>query len=86
MTTYTLIEPLLVGLIIATSAFFSLRRVAPRLLGHLGGYARKAGLPESLVAWLMPPDKNCESSCGQCCNCGAAPKSSPVTLHRRKSG
>lgn len=89
MTTYSLLEPLLVGLIVAASLLFSLRRLAPHLCKRLAGYARKAGVPARIASLFSATDKGCESGCGCCAGCDPHTAShatlQPVTVHRRTS-
>ena len=89
MISYATLEPVLVGLIVAASCGFALRRFAPRLLRQLGEFARTAGLPGWLADLLgnpMSADTDCSSGCGSCSNCGPAPKPAKqiVVLHHNK--
>ena len=86
MSTYALLEPVLVGLIVAASAGFALRRSLPRQFARLGAAIRQTGLP----AWLgkiFPEASDCASGCGSCGNCGPSspPPTQVVVLHRNKN-
>lgn len=89
MSTYALIEPVLVGLIIAASIGFALRRAAPRLLARLGNGLQTTRLPgwlKMLGGKLLGDPTSCSSGCGSCNGCGPSPVKDRqvIVLHRDK--
>ncbi|MBS1210718.1 MAG: hypothetical protein H6R19_3116 [Proteobacteria bacterium] len=89
MSTYALLEPVLVGLIVAASAGFALRRTLPRQFARLGSAVRQARLPDwlgALLGKLFPEASECSSGCGSCSNCGTSspPPTQVVVFHRHK--
>jgi len=86
MNAYAILEPLLVGVIIAASIGFALRRFAPRLLARLGAAIRRAGLPAWLGELCGKPVNNagCSSGCSSCSSCGSIQNKQIVVLHRSK--
>ncbi|MDP5238397.1 hypothetical protein Q9Q94_02595 [Uliginosibacterium sp. 31-16] len=89
MSTYAFIEPVLVGLIIAASIGFALRRAAPRLFARLGNRLQATLLPawfKTLGGKLLGDPASCSSGCGSCNSCGpsSAKDSQVVVLHRNK--
>jgi len=90
MNAYSLLEPVLVGLIVAASAGFALRRSLPRQFARLGTAVRQAGLPawlSTLLGKVFPEASECSSGCGSCSNCGPSspPPTQVIVLHHHKT-
>jgi len=85
MSTYDIVEPLIVGLVVAGSALFSLRQTMPKAAARLGELARRGGIPERFAGFLFGAAKAADCGCGQCSGCGPVQATQTVTVHRGKS-
>jgi hypothetical protein len=85
MSTYSIVEPLIVGLVVAGSALFSLRQTMPKAAARVGELARRGGMPDRLASFFFGAPKAADCGCGQCSGCGPAQSSQTITLHRSKS-
>jgi hypothetical protein len=68
---YSLLEPLVVGLIVLVAAIAVLRKQAPSLWKRLTGKsAGSAGCQDD------------SSGCGSCGSCGSTPSEQPIHIHK----
>lgn len=85
MSTYGIVEPLIVSLVVAGSALFSLRQTMPKAAARLGELARRRGVPERFATFLFGAAKAADCGCGQCTGCGPVQTTQTITVHRGKS-
>jgi len=86
MTSYSFIEPLIVGLIVVVSMIFALRQTLPQASAFIGRQATRCGLPQSLSARVFGVTKQRDCGCGQCSGCGPAkPSQQTISVHRGNS-
>lgn len=80
MSNYQLFEAGILSLALLASLWGALRKGAPRLSLALGEWARKAGMPASLVRHIFGEAKPCQSGCSRCGGCEHPSETGSVQL------
>lgn len=81
MSSYQILEALILASALIGSLWLALRKGAPKLSQGLGALACKAGMNEQLSARIFGAAAACSTGCGSCNGCEKPAANSSARLH-----